>query len=163
GPHGTSVSTETGLRVPWPEKGPRIVWFKQVGIGYGMPSISGGRLFQFDRHGESARLSAFKADTGDFLWKFAYPRVYQGMYGYDPGPRCCPVVDGDRVYIFGVEGMLHCVSASDGKLIWKVDTRTDFNVRQNFFGVGSTPVIEGDLLIVQVGGSPAGSEEVPFG
>ena len=42
-----------------------------------------------------------------------------------------------------------------GKPIWKVDTAADFGVVQNFFGVGSTPVIFDDLLIVQVGGSPA--------
>ena len=60
----------------------------------------------------------------------------------------------ERVYIYGVEGMLHCLRVEDGKRIWKVDTITDFDVRQNFFGVGGTPVIEGDLLIAQVGGSP---------
>src|SRR5205085_1709288 len=37
-----------------------------------------------------------------------------------------------------------------------------FGVVQNFFGVGSTPVIEGDLLLVQVGGSPRGSDAVAF-
>ena len=76
------------------------------------------------------------------------------LYGYSVGPRCSPVVDGDRVYMYGVEGMLHCLRVEDGKLIWKVDTIADFQVRQNFFGVGSTPVIEGDLIIAQVGGSP---------
>ena len=47
-------------------------------------------------------------------------------------------------------------------LIWKVDERTQFGIVQNFFGVGSTPVVEGDLLIVQVGGSPPGSDQVHF-
>jgi len=69
-------------------------------------------------------------------------------------------VDGDRVYIFGPEGMLHCVKAADGKLVWKVDTAKDFGVIDRFFGAGSTPVIEEDLLLVQVGGSPAGSGKV---
>jgi outer membrane protein assembly factor BamB len=50
--------------------------------------------------------------------------------------------------------MLHCVGADDGRLVWKVDTAARFGVVQNFFGVGSTPVVEGDLLIVMVGGSP---------
>jgi outer membrane protein assembly factor BamB len=52
------------------------------------------------------------------------------------------------------------VRVSDGKPVWKVDTRADFGVVQNFFGVGSTPVVEGDLLLVQVGGSPSGSSEI---
>ena len=58
------------------------------------------------------------------------------------------MVDGDRVYTFGVEGMLHCLTAAGGKVLWKLDTAAEFNVIQNFFGVGSTPLVEGDLLIV---------------
>ena len=40
------------------------------------------------------------------VWKFEYPTDYEDLYGYDPGPRACPVVDGDRVYVHGAEGML---------------------------------------------------------
>jgi outer membrane protein assembly factor BamB len=65
------------------------------------------------------------------------------------------------VYIFGAEGMLHCVRAEDGKPLWKVDTAEEFGVVQNFFGVASAPVVEGDLLIVQVGGSPPNSGNSP--
>jgi outer membrane protein assembly factor BamB len=53
--------------------------------------------------------------------------------------------------------MIHCLKADTGKLVWKINANKEFNVIQNFFGVGSTPVIEGNLLIAQVGGSPPGS------
>lgn len=157
GPLGTSVSTEKGILSPWPESGLKVVWHKPTGIGYGMPAISKGRLFLFDRHDNQARLSCLDARTGEFFWKFEYATNYRDKFGYNNGPRCCPVVDGERVYIQGAEGVLHCVSAKDGKAIWKVDTREDFNMQQNFFGVGSTPIVEGDLLIVHVGGSPKGT------
>jgi len=157
GPAGDSVSSEQGIIAPWPEKGLQIVWQIPTGSGYGMPTISQGRLFLFDRHDDQARLTCMRAETGASLWKFEYSTQFKDPYGYSNGPRCCPVVDAERVYTFGAEGMLHCVRASDGKLLWKVDTAADFNVVQNFFGVGSTPVIEGDLLIAQVGGSPKGS------
>ena len=157
GPLGTSVSTEKGIITPWPDKGLRVVWHKQLGTGYSMPAISKGKLFQFDRVGNQARLTCMDARTGTFVWKFEYPSDYKDYFGYNNGPRCFPIVDGDRVYIYGAEGMLHCVGAQDGKLVWKVDTRADFHIIQNFFGVGSTPVIEGDLLLVQVGGSPKGT------
>jgi outer membrane protein assembly factor BamB len=152
GPSGDSISTEKGIISPWPKEGLRLVWDMPVGTGYGMPSISRGRLFLFDRHGDQARLSCHESETGKFLWKFEYPTDYEDHFGYDNGPRCCPVVDDDRVYIFGVEGMLHCLRVADGQLVWKVDTKAEFEVVQNFFGVGSTPVVFGDLLIVQVGG-----------
>jgi outer membrane protein assembly factor BamB len=160
GPNGNSVSNEKGIIAPWPREGLRIVWQKRTGVGYGMPSISQGRLFQFDKHERQARLACLNAETGEFIWQFEYPSEYEDQYGYDAGPRCCPVVDGDRVYINGVEGMLHCVRVSDGKLLWKVDTKAEFGFVQNFFGVGSTPVVEGDLLIAMIGGSPKGSDDV---
>jgi outer membrane protein assembly factor BamB len=162
GPTGNSVSPETGIRAPWPKEGLRVVWTKEISSGYGAPTISAGRLFLFDRRGDQARLRCLKSRTGELLWEYDYPTHYRDYYGYNNGPRCCPVVDGDRVYLYGAEGELHCVKAADGKPVWKVDTRAEFGVVQNFFGVASVPVVEGDLLIVQVGGSPAGSDPSDF-
>ena len=73
------------------------------------------------------------------------------------------MVDGDRVYTLGVEGRLRAHSAADGELLWQVDTTAEFGVVQNFFGVGSTPRVEGDLLIAQIGGSPPGSPKIHSG
>jgi outer membrane protein assembly factor BamB len=157
GPTGDSVSTEKGILSPWPEEGPRIVWHRRLGSGYGMAVTSRGRLFLFDRVGGRARLNCWKSETGETLWTFDYPTDYEDLYRYNDGPRSSAVVDGERVYIFGVEGMLHCLRVEDGQLLWKVDTQAEFGVVKNFFGVGSTPVVEGDLLLVQVGGSPKNS------
>src|SRR5438067_13375373 len=104
GPTGDSVSPEKGLRTPWPKDGPRIVWQKRVLAGYAPPTVSRGRLFVFDRIRDRVRLRAWNAETGADLWTFDSPTDYEDLYGYSNGPRCCPVVDGDRVYIFGPEG-----------------------------------------------------------
>lgn len=162
GPRQDSTSAETGLIVPWPEKGPRIVWEKEIGIGYSMPVVQRGRLFLFDRIRNRCRLRALNAETAETLWTFEYPTEYRDMYGYNGGPRSSPVADGDRVYCFGPEGMLHCVRVRDGKLLWKVDTQATYGVVQNFFGVGSSPIIEGDHLLVPIGGSPLGSRDAAF-
>jgi outer membrane protein assembly factor BamB len=162
GPLGTSISTEKGIVSPWPKAGPRVVWHKKIGTGYGAPSVSRGKLYFFDRKEDEATLTCMKADSGETLWTFAYPTQYKDRYNYNNGPRCCPVIDGDLVFLHGVEGMLHCVRADTGKVVWKVDTARDFGIVQNFFGVGSTPVVEGDLLIVPIGGSPPGSEREDF-
>jgi outer membrane protein assembly factor BamB len=162
GPTGDSVSTEKDILTPWPIQGPPRVWECRIGGGYAAPAISRGRLFLFDRTRDRARLRCLKSETGEFLWEFDYPTDYEDKYGYNNGPRCYPVVDGARVYIYGAEGMLYCVRVADGKLVWKVDTIKEFGVVPNFFGVGSTPVVEGDLLLVQVGGSPPGSHDMSF-
>ena len=162
GPLGNSVSTEKGIATPWPKQGPKVVWQRKVGIGYSAPVVSKGKLYFFDRKVNLAVLTCMKAGTGETLWIFDYPTNYKDKYSYNNGPRCCPIVDGDLVFIHGVEGMLHCLNADTGKVLWKVNTVEEFAIVQNFFGVGSTPIVEDDLLIVQVGGSPAGSKEADF-
>ena len=162
GPSGDSVSPETGILTRWPKEGLRVVWSKRLGGGYAMPAISRGRAFVFDRVDDEQRLQCLNSETGELLWTFKYPSDYEDKYNYSGGPRSFPVVDGDRVFIFGPEGMLFCLQAADGKEVWKVDTAKDFGVVQNFFGVGSTPVVDGDLLLVMVGGSPPDSRGLPF-
>jgi outer membrane protein assembly factor BamB len=154
GPAHDGKSPETGILTDWGECGPPVVWHHELGTSYGIGSVAGGRYYQFDRHGDLARLTCLDSRTGRFLWKFEHPTDYEDLVGYNNGPRCSPVIDDGRVYLFGAEGMLHCVRARDGELVWKVDTAKRFGVVQNYFGVGSTPVVEGDLLIAMIGGSP---------
>lgn len=163
GPTRDSRSSETGLLSPWPQDGPRIVWQRPLGEGYGIGSISRGRLLQFDRQQDQAVLVCLNAETGEQLWKFSYPTDYADLYSYNGGPRASPVIDGDRVYILGAEGLLHCLQLADGQPVWKFDTSRKFGVVQNFFGVGSTPVVEGELLLVMVGGSPPEDQAVAPG
>ena len=163
GPGQESKSPEKGILKEWDTKRPRLVWQCELGTSYGAPAIAGGRLFQFDRFGAESRLYCLNAETGEELWKHEVPTSYHDLYGYNNGPRCSPVVDGGLVYAYGVDGILICCRVDDGKLVWKRDVNNEFGVVQNFFGVGSTPVIEGDLLIVMVGGSPPESQQVPPG
>jgi outer membrane protein assembly factor BamB len=163
GPNRDARSSETGILTKWPAAGPRIVWQRELADGYAGPVISRGRLFQVDQREGKSRLFALHSETGKELWKFEYPSAFVDLLGYDNGPRCCAVVDGDRVYIFGAEGILHCLRVNDGHEVWKLDTAKEFGVVQNFFGVGSAPLVEGELLIVQIGGSPADSPETYSG
>ncbi len=130
-----------------------LVWKAAIGEGYGSPTVSQNRLFLFDRYNDHARLTCYKADNGKELWQFEYLTDYQDLLGYNSGPRCSPLVNQDRIYIFGAEGMLHCVNISTGQLVWSVNTTKRFNVVQNFFGVGASPIVVDRLLIVPIGGS----------
>lgn len=162
GPTGDAKSVETGIRTDWTDGLP-ILWQHEIGEGYSAPAVVRGRLFMFDRHGDSARLTCLNAETGAELWRREYPTAYEDYYEYSNGPRASPVVDEGRVYTFGVEGRLRCHRVIDGELLWEVDTTERFGVVKNFFGVGSTPVVEGDLLIAQIGGSPPASPKIHSG
>jgi outer membrane protein assembly factor BamB len=161
GPNRDSASTEKGLR--WPAEGPKVVWERALGTSFGAPSIARGRLLHFDRFGDRMRLTCLKSETGEELWKSEYATDYSDLYSDNDGPRCAPVVDGDLVFTFGPDGLLQACRLADGSVVWKTDTSKDFQVVRNFFGVGSTPLVEGDLLIVQVGGSPPGSPGIGSG
>jgi outer membrane protein assembly factor BamB len=156
GPNADGSSPEKGILTAWPKAGLKQLWECSLGVGYAPPVVANGRLFHFDRFGDNARVTARNAETGELIWKFEYPTAYEDIYGYDSGPRACPVVDGDRLYVHGAEGMLYSLTAADGMEVWKVDTKATYRFHQNFFGVGSVPVVDGDLLIVPVGGSPKG-------
>ncbi|MEM9941692.1 MAG: PQQ-binding-like beta-propeller repeat protein [Planctomycetota bacterium] len=163
GPDGDGKSDETGIIKDWSAGNLKLLWKTSTGEGYGMGSVSNGRFFHFGRMDGKANLICLNAETGEPIWNFSYPSNYRDMYGYDSGPRASPIIDQNRVYIYGVEGMLHCLNVTDGKLIWKLDVNKKFGVIQNFFGVASSPVIFEDKIIVMAGGSPADSNQIPAG
>ena len=163
GPNRDGKSAVTDIQRDWTAGKLKVLWQIETGAGYGMGSLAAGKFYHFGKYEDEAELRCLDSNSGRLLWKFAYPSDYNDLYGYDHGPRASPVIDNGKVYLFGVEGMLHCLDAETGKLIWKVDTAQRFNVVQNFFGVGSTPVINGDLLLVMVGGSPEADQQVAPG
>lgn len=163
GPGRNSKSPEKGILTDWSDGKLKVRWVWPLTESYGIGSVANGRFFQFDRKEGNEVLYCLNAETGKELWTRSYPEDYRDLYGYNSGPRTSPVVDGDRVYTLGVAGELRCWSTNDGKLLWNVQTNQRFGVIQNFFGVGSTPVIYRDLLIVMVGGSPEESKSVPPG
>jgi outer membrane protein assembly factor BamB len=157
GPTHNGMSTETRLLRVFPKGGPKLVWEMKKGTGYTSPAISGDRLVFFHRSGNEERIECLRRETGERFWSIAYPTKFEDRYGYNNGPRASPVIDGDRVYIYGAEGKLHCLKLETGQIYWKRDLPAEFKVPQDFFGVASTPLIEGNLLIVNVGapGGPA--------
>lgn len=154
GPNGDGTSPETGLIDRIPERGLPVVFDRAVGTGYAAPAVRAGHLVLFHREGPEEIVEALDPQTAVARWRFAYPSAYQDPYGYNNGPRCAPLVTSNRVFTFGAEGKLACLDLASGKPIWQRDTANDWEVPQAFFGVGSTPLLEGGRLIVMVGGQP---------
>ncbi len=154
GPNRDGTSPETGLLDKFPDGGPRIVWQKDVGTGYAVPSVRDGVLVLHHRIADKEVVEAMNAATGESLWRHAYPSFYQDPFGYNNGPRCSPLLTADKCYTFGAEGVLKCLELKTGKQLWIRVTQNDFDVPQAFFGCGSSPVLENGKLIVQIGGQP---------
>ena len=163
GPRGDGTSAETGVDPKLWKPHPPIKWTMKLGVSYGGPTIAKGRLLQFDRFGDAERLTCFNAETAEQLWRSETTVEYEDLYGYNNGPRCSPIVDGDFIYTYGVSGQLTCWQLLNGKKLWQKDTLKEYGVVQNFFGVASTPYVHKDLLLVMIGGSPPASQLVAAG
>lgn len=154
GPFANGVSDETGLLETWPASGPPILWEKQIGTGYGAPSVLGEQLVVHHRVADEEIVDSLQAATGAKIWRYAYATDYRDPYAYNNGPRCSPVLTQDRCYTFGAEGKLLCLDIHTGGKIWMRDTNAEFALGDWFFGIGCTPILEGNLLIALVGGHP---------
>jgi outer membrane protein assembly factor BamB len=155
GAHRRAESSETHLLKHFPKDGPTLVWEFDTGEGFASPAIMGDRLVYLHRVADEVVVDCLHRETGQRFWRFSYKTAYRDRYGFNGGPRSSPVITGDRVFTYGVGGVLHCLELSTGRVFWRRDLAAEFAVPQDYFGVGTTPLVEGDLLIVNVG-APGG-------
>ncbi len=124
GPNRNLTSDQKGLLRTWPKEGPRVLWTAPVGVGFGGPAISGGRVYLLDRDEQVGdKLRVFDLATGKELWSFAYDAPGRFMFN---GSRTTPTVDGDRVYTVGPLGDLYCIGTKTQKPVWHRNIWTDF-------------------------------------
>jgi outer membrane protein assembly factor BamB len=158
GPTNDADSPETHLLKAWPQGGPKPVWEVQMGDAYNSPAISGSCCVIFHSINSKETLECLDRETGRRFWSQDYPIAYQDRYGFGNGPRGSPVIADGVVVTFGVTAELHAFDLKTGRPLWQHDLRTEFNVPQDFFGAGGTPLILDGRVIVNVGGKKAALE-----
>lgn len=156
GTNRNSSSDEKSLLTRWPAGGPEIVWQQTVGEGYSGPVVAGDRLILFHRLNREETVECLNARTGQLIWKRSFASNYRDSFGKGDGPRSTPVIAGRSVYTLGPAGRLDCLDLETGKVIWEKELGESYSLRRNFFGIGTTPLIEGDLLLLNIGSSSAG-------
>lgn len=140
---------------PWPaDAPPKVLWRQPVGGGFSSPVVAGKRVFVHAVVGgkQEEQLTAFDVDSGQVLWKDAYPRpTYQSVLG--TGPRATPTVAGNRLFTMGINGLLSSYDVEKGKRLWQVDLYQRFKADLPQFAVCCSPLVVGDRVIVSVGGA----------
>ena len=152
GPNRDGVYEGPRLAREWAGESPRELWRQSVGEGFAGPVVVNGRVLLFHRVAGEEILEAFMADTGERVWRYAYPTTYRDDFGFDEGPRSSPVVDAGRVFTFGAQGQLHAVDLETGTGLWNVDTREQFRFSKAFFGAAGTPLVEDGRVLANIGG-----------
>jgi len=113
-------------------------------------------LVLFHRQGDEEIVELLDAATGMPRWSFRDPTAYACRYEYSDGPYSTPTLDGESLFALGAEGKLHCLAVANGTKRWRRDLRSDYEVEPGDFAAAGSPLVEGDLLIVNVGGAHAG-------
>lgn len=169
GPNRDGHSPATIAALP---KEPKTLWSIPVGNGQASPIVASGKLIYLDEQKDQEVAHAVDLKTGKELWHTAVgeSEAFENTYG--TGPRCTPLVDGDRVYTQSCRGEFRCLNLADGKILWQ--TSFDKNWDAPFLGNknkskeanetaarrhgnNGSPVIDGDRLFVPVGSPTKGT------
>ncbi len=161
GPRQDGHTRETRLSKTWPDAGPELVWEMERGQGFACPVVQGDRLVVTHRVGNETHVDCLQAETGRRWWRFSFPTAYRPRYISDAGPRSTPLISGERVFVHGVTGGLYCLDLLTGRVVWMRDLHTEFGLSDGFFGVVSSPLVHGELLIVTLG-APGGPTVAAF-
>lgn len=140
----------TGFTMPetWPQ-GLTQKWKVDVGQGDATPALVGDKLYVFTRQGAEEVTMCLKASDGSELWKDkCEAQEVTGPAGRHPGPRSSPTVADGKVITLGVGGILSCLDAATGKVLWRND---DFPGAWPQFFTAMSPIIVDGLCIAHLG------------
>jgi outer membrane protein assembly factor BamB len=154
GPNRDGLSTETGLLQQWPQDGPPKVWTaRNLGLGFGTPSVADGRIYGLGTRGGKDGIWALKEADGSELWftPFDNPRPTN----QNNGPSGTPTVSGGKVYALSSLGKLACLDATSGKKVWDVDYVGRYGGRVEKWGYTESPLVDGDKVIGAPGSASA--------
>ena len=153
GPHRDAKASGFNAPETWPQELTQT-WRVVVGEGVATPALVGDKLYVFARQEGNEVTLCLDAATGKQQWRDRYEsQGASGPAASFSGPRCSPAVAGGKVVTLGVRGVLSCLDAATGKVLWRQD---DFQGAWPRFFTSSSPLIANGLCVAQLGGSENG-------
>jgi outer membrane protein assembly factor BamB len=160
GPHRDGRSDEKGLIEKWALKGENFLWRAPYG-GRSAPIVMGNRIYLQNPSGLGAalqeRVVALDADTGKLVWEYKF-NIFQSDVPPHRVGWASPAADPEtgNVYAMGVGASVVALSR-DGKLVWDRSIGEEFAAFTTHGGRTTSPIIDGDLVIVSAAISSWGS------
>jgi len=143
GPDANGISKETGID----GSVAATVWTKELGVGYSAVSVKEGRLYTMGHTEKQDTVFCLDALSGEEIWS----HTYACKTGNFKGPRATPVVNGEAVYIVSREGQVFCFDVKSGAVNWSTDVLDETGLKNITWGISSSVVAEGDLLLIGIG------------
>ena len=162
GPNRNGIASDERLVDKWPAGKPKQVWEARIGSGFAGVAVSGDLVILFHREKGNDKLTAFNAETGEPVWNTAYPTTFQAQIVEDNGPRAVPTIYDGAVYAYSAQGGLYRADLKSGKKLWERNTHEDFGANGGYFGAGSSPLVDGKRVFVNVGGDKKKAGVVAF-
>ena len=157
GPGRQGVSTETGLPLKWSTT-ENIAWQTDIpGLGWSSPIVWGDRIFLTTAtdDGASAHVLALDAKSGKILWdREVLKQELKRKEKRNSYATPTPVTDGKQVYAVFGDGSIVAHDFS-GKVLW---TNRDYPYYSQH-GIGASPVLYRDLLIMPYDASNEGEDK----
>ncbi len=143
----------------WPESLDEKVltkkWSVELGESYSGPIVVGDKVFTtetVDKKSEIVR--ALDRTTGKEIWKTEWDGAMTvPFFAAKNGSwiRATPAYDSGKLYVGSMVGVLVCLNAEDGKVLWRVDFNEKFGTSKPAFGLVCSPLIDGEFVYIQAG------------
>jgi outer membrane protein assembly factor BamB len=153
GPNRDGVSGERGVVKRWLSGGVKQRFRVPLGSGFSGVSVVGERLYTLLGNGDGEFAVCLDAGSGSEVWRVRLDDLWKDRQG--DGPRATPTVHDGIVYALSANAKLFALGAADGRTIWSHDLRAAFGARVPRWGMSTSPLVEGDLLLVEAGGPAA--------
>ena len=143
GPNGSGVSEAVGVPT---EFGPakNLRWRLELPPGHSSPIVSGDRIYLTAYRGEKLFTMAIDRTKGEILWEREAPSVTPKVIDQRNNPASpSPAVEADAIYVFFPDYGLIAYDQA-GRERWK----TPLGPFNNIYGMGASPVIVGDLVVL---------------
>ncbi len=147
-------SSETGIVDNWSDKGPPVLWIKELGAGYSSFVGEAERVYTQYQSLSGQFVVCINAKNGETIWEHRYAWPYQPASLY-PGPRSTPTISGGRVFFTSPSGVVGCLDMTTGEPIWSVDAAEKFGAPDVEFGYACSPVCIEGKVILPIGGPDA--------
>jgi outer membrane protein assembly factor BamB len=150
GPEGTGVASEKNLPLHW-STNENVRWHTALPErGNSTPIVWNDRVFLTQTRESRRTLMCFDRANGKLLWQEG-PSFPEKEMSHDTNPQSSssPVTDGERVIAWFGSAGLFCYDLK-GKEIW----HRDLGQQRHIWGYGSSPIIHGDLCILNFGPGP---------